>query len=65
MLDIATRATEFGVTYLVRSMYDSKYMSHIVGNKNKSIFLTSFFSSSGVHVRSPVTSICFVVSISF
>jgi hypothetical protein len=39
-------------------------MSHIVGSRNKSIFLTSFFSSSGVHVSSDVTSTCFVVSIS-
>lgn len=46
-------------------MYDSKYMSQIAGSRNKSIFRTSAFSSSGVHVSSPETSICFVLSISF
>jgi hypothetical protein len=39
-------------------------MSHMVGSKNISIFLTSAFSSSGVQVKSPATSMCLVVSIS-
>ena len=45
-------------------MYDSRYMSHMQGSSKRSIFLTSFFSSSAVHVSSPETSICLEASIS-
>lgn len=43
-------------------MYDNKYMSHMVGRRKVSIFLTNCFSSSGVQVKSSETSMCFVVS---
>jgi hypothetical protein len=63
VLAAAKRDIGFGA-YFVRSMYESKYINQIVGKRKRSIFLTSFFSSSGVHVNSPETSICLVVSIS-
>lgn len=37
-----------GEFYFVRSMYDNKYMSQIVGRRNKSTLRTNFFSSSAV-----------------
>ena len=45
-------------------MYDNRYMSHIVGSRKVSIFLTKFFSSSGVQEKSLGTSICLVECIS-
>lgn len=44
-------------THFVLSIYDRMYMNHIIGKRSKSIFRTSFFSSSGVHVTP-----CVVVS---
>lgn len=45
-------------------MYDSRYMSHIVGSRKRSIFFTSFLSSSADHVNSPevtITSPCLLI----
>ena len=43
-------------------MYDNKYINHIVGIKNKSIFRTSLLSSSAVHVIVPLVRRSFWIS---